>query len=38
LLALGETRNDSSFSRVDLAATTVVAKALLNHDEAVMRR
>jgi hypothetical protein len=38
LLAFGETKNDSSLNPADLAAGTVLAKAILNHDEAVMRR
>ena len=38
LLAVGEVPNDPSLSPVDLAAGTVLAEALLNHDEAVMRR
>jgi len=38
LLAVGETKNDPSLDRVELAAATVLAEALLNHDEAVMRR
>jgi hypothetical protein len=38
LLAFGEIRNDASFDSADLAAATVMAKAIFNHDEAVMRR
>ena len=38
LLAVGEEPNDPSLSPVDLASGTVLAEALLNHDEAVMRR
>ena len=38
LLAVGETPNDPALSPVDLAAGTVLAEALFNHDEAVMRR
>jgi hypothetical protein len=38
LLAVGETRNDESLNAIDLAAGTVLAEALLNHDEAIMRR
>jgi len=38
LLAVGEAKNDPSLDRVELAAATVLAEALLNHDEAVMRR
>jgi hypothetical protein len=38
LLAMGESRSDASLDPVDLAAGTVVAQAILNHDEAVMRR
>jgi hypothetical protein len=38
LLSVGEAKNDSSLDRVDLAAGTVLAEALLNHDEAVIRR
>jgi hypothetical protein len=38
LLAVGEQPNDPSLSPVDLAAGTVLAEALLNHDEAVMTR
>jgi hypothetical protein len=37
-LAVGETGNEPSVPPVDLAAGTVLAKALLNHDDAVMRR
>ena len=38
LLKVGEAKNDDSLDRVDLAAGTVLAQTLLNHDEAVMRR
>jgi hypothetical protein len=38
LLAEGETSNSPALSQVDLAAGTVLAEALLNHDEAIMRR
>jgi hypothetical protein len=38
LLAEGETSNSATLSPVDLAAGTVLAEALLNHDEAIMRR
>jgi mono/diheme cytochrome c family protein len=38
LLAVGETRNDKSLDALDFAAGTVLAQAILNHDEAVMRR
>jgi len=38
LLVVGEATNDPALSLVDLAAGTVLAKAILNHDEAVMRR
>ena len=38
LLAVGEARNGPGISEVDLASAAVVAQALLNHDEAVMRR
>ena len=38
LLAVGEKSNDPTLSPLDLAAGTVLAEALLNHDEAVMRR
>ena len=37
LLAEGETSNSPSLSPIDLAAGTVLAEALLNHDEAIMR-
>jgi len=35
---VGEEPNDPTLSPVDLAAGTVLAEALLNHDEAVMTR
>ena len=38
LLAVGETKTDSALPPVQLAAATMVASALLNHDEAIMRR
>jgi hypothetical protein len=38
LLDVGETKNDASLNPADLAAGTVLAETLLNHDEAVMRR
>jgi hypothetical protein len=38
LLAVGDSRNDPKLDRADLAAATVLALALLNHDEAVYRR
>ncbi len=38
LLKVGEARNDEALDRAELAAGTVLAQAILNHDEAVMRR
>src|SRR2546427_7065710 len=38
LLAVGEEPNDPALPPVDLAAGTVLAEALLNFDEAMMRR
>ena len=38
LLAVGESKTDPALDPVELAAGTVLAEALLNHDEAVMRR
>ena len=38
LLAVGEAKNEASLNPVDLAASAVLAKALLNHDESIMRR
>lgn len=38
LLSVGETRTGSGMAAADLAASTVLAQALLNHDEAIMRR
>jgi hypothetical protein len=38
LLAEGETANSSTLSPIDLATGTILAEALLNHDEAIMRR
>ena len=35
---MGEAKNDPSLDPIDLAAGTVLAEAILNHDEAVMRR
>jgi hypothetical protein len=37
-LKVGEAKNDGALDPVDLAAGTVLAEALLSHDEAVMRR
>jgi hypothetical protein len=37
-LNFGDTKNDKSIATADLAAATVLAAAILNHDEAVMRR
>jgi hypothetical protein len=37
-LAIGEAVNDPSLNLADLAAGAVLAKAILNHDEAVTRR
>jgi hypothetical protein len=38
LLGWGDSRTDGSLPAPELAAATVLAQALLNHDEAVMRR
>jgi hypothetical protein len=38
LLLEGETRNDPSLDPLELATGTVLAEAILNHDEAIMRR
>jgi hypothetical protein len=38
LLAVGEAANAPTLAPADLAAGTVLAEALLNHDEAVLRR
>jgi hypothetical protein len=38
LLNFGETKNDPSIAGADLAAATIMATAVLNHDEAMMRR
>ena len=38
LLAVGEAKNDPSLDPLDLAAGTVLGEAVLNHDDAVMRR
>jgi hypothetical protein len=38
LLAVGESKSDSALNPAELAAGTVLAGAILNHDEAVMRR
>jgi hypothetical protein len=38
LLAVGEAKIDASLDPIDLAAGTVLAEAILNHDEAIMRR
>ncbi len=38
LLAIGEAKNDPRLNPVELAAGTVLAGAILNHDEAVLRR
>ena len=38
LLGVGEARSDESLNKIDLAAGTVLAQAILNHDAAVMRR
>jgi hypothetical protein len=38
LLGVGEVKNDVTFLPADLAASAVLALAVLNHDEAVMRR
>lgn len=38
LLKVGEAKSDESLNRTDLAAGTVLAQAILNHDAALMRR
>jgi hypothetical protein len=38
LLAVGEAGNRGALPRPDLCAGTILSLALLNHDEAVMRR
>jgi hypothetical protein len=38
LLAIGEATNDPRLNLAELAAGTVLAEAILNHDEAVLRR
>jgi hypothetical protein len=38
LLAVGDGKNDAKLDSVELAASTMLALAVLNHDEAVMRR
>ena len=38
LLNVGEAKANPELSPVSLAAATMVASALLNHDEAIMRR
>lgn len=38
LLAVGDGKNDAKLDLVELAASTMLALAVLNHDEAVMRR
>jgi hypothetical protein len=38
LLSEGETRNDPALDPLELATGTVLAEAMLNHDEAMMRR
>ena len=38
LLSVGEAKNDETLDRAQLAAAAVLAEALLNHDESVMRR
>ncbi|AGA31165.1 DUF1553 domain-containing protein [Singulisphaera acidiphila] len=38
LLAVGESKSDPAIDPVELAAATVLAEAVLNHDEAVLRR
>jgi Protein of unknown function (DUF1553)/Protein of unknown function (DUF1549)/Planctomycete cytochrome C/Concanavalin A-like lectin/glucanases superfamily len=38
LLNVGESRNDSKLGKPELAASAMLALAILNHDEAVMRR
>jgi hypothetical protein len=38
LLAVGDGKNDAKLDSVELAASTMLALTVLNHDEAVMRR
>jgi hypothetical protein len=38
ILAVGEGYSETSLDRVELAASTILALTVLNHDEAVMRR
>ncbi|HYE18195.1 MAG TPA: DUF1553 domain-containing protein [Tepidisphaeraceae bacterium] len=38
LISMGESKADAAVDPVELAAGTVLAQALLNHDEALMRR
>ena len=38
LLNIGDIVSDPRFELADLAASTILAEALLNHDEAIMRR
>ncbi|HSI36342.1 MAG TPA: DUF1553 domain-containing protein, partial [Tepidisphaeraceae bacterium] len=38
LIGMGESKADAAVDPVELAAGTVLAQALLNHDEAIMRR
>jgi hypothetical protein len=38
LLKVGEAKSDSTLDSAEHAASTVLASALLNHDEALMRR
>jgi hypothetical protein len=38
LLSVGDSPNDPKLDRVELAAATTLALAILNHDEAVNRR
>jgi hypothetical protein len=38
LLAVGDSRNDATLNKTELAAATNVALTILNHDAAVMRR
>ena len=38
LLSVGESKADPALDPIELAAGTVLAEAILNHDEAVLRR
>jgi hypothetical protein len=38
LLAVGEAKTDPTLDPIELAAGTVLAEALLSHDEALLRR